>query len=163
MHRRLSRILSDRRAVNVVLSNVILASAVVALGLVVQIWAYQRSLAFNVEYANVVEDEIACIKEKLVIEHIFYNTSKKELTVYLLNCGKSNDVSLASIYLSDGSWSQSFYDIELRFMNGTLTQNLDVGEEGYLKLSVDLTPFYQIYTIRIMTERERLFVETFVP
>jgi len=149
--------------VNVVVSNVILACAVIALGFVVQYWAYQRSLAFNIEYAETVDDDIACIKEKLVIEHVSYNASEKELTVYLLNCGKSNDISLASVYLSDGAWSQSFYDIELRFLNGTLTQILDVGEEGYFKLSVDLTPFYKIYTIRIMTGRERLFVETFIP
>jgi len=161
--RRIRRLFFDRRGVNVVISNVILASAVIALGFAVQYWAYQRSLDFNMDYAEVVEEDIAHIKEKLVIEYIFYNTSKKELAVYLINCGKNDNVSLASVYLSSNSWSQSFSVIELKFLNGTSTDSLDVGEEGYLKLSADLTPLYQIYSIRIITGRERWFVKTFIP
>jgi len=159
--RKVRRLFLDRRAVNVVVSNLILVGAVIALGFSVLSWTYSRSSTFNTEYANLVEANSERMKEKLVFEYIFYNASENELTVYLINCGESNDVSLANVYLSNGSWLQSFSDIELRFLNGTLTESLDIGEEGYFKLSVSLVADTS-YSIRIVTERGRLFDTTFI-
>jgi len=154
-------LLFNRHAENTVIANVVLAGVVIALGLATLNWTYQKSSIANDEYADVTEANLASIKEKLVFEYIFYNSSKNELTVYLMNCGKSNDVSLASVYLSNSSWIQSFFDIELGLLNGTLTQGLDLGEEGYLKLSVDLAANMS-YSIRIITERGRSFDATFI-
>jgi len=160
--RNIRRLLFNKHAENTVVSSVILAGAVIALGLATLNWTYQKSLIANDEYADVTEANLASIKEKLVFEYIFYNSSENELTVYLMNCGKSNDVSLASVYLSNSSWVQSFSDIELRFLNGTLTQGLDIGEEGYFQISVSLvanTP----YSLRIVTGRGRSFDTIFIP
>ncbi|MFQ6081135.1 MAG: hypothetical protein ACE5OW_05675 [Candidatus Bathyarchaeia archaeon] len=160
--RKVRRLLFDRRAVNIAISNLILAGAVVALGFAVLSWTYSRSSVYNMEYANLIEANSDRIKEKLVFEYIFYNTSGN-LTVYLINCGKSNDVSLAHVYLSNSSWFRSFpdTDIELRFLNGTSTESLDIGEEGYFQLSVSLVTNTS-YSIRIVTGRGRSFDATFI-
>jgi len=160
--RNIRRLLFNKHAENTVVSSVILAGAVIALGLATLNWTYQKSLIANDEYADVTEANLASIKEKLVFEYIFYNSSENELTVYLMNCGKSNDVSLASVYLSNSSWVQSFSDIELRFLNGTLTQGLDIGEEGYFQISVSLVA-NTTYSLRIVTGRGRSFDTTFIP
>ena len=159
--RKIRGLFCDRRGVSVVISNVLMACAVIALGFAVYYWTWLRVSDVNLEYANVTEENIARIREKLDFEYIFYNTSENELTVYLLNWGKSGDVSLASVYLGNVSWSQSFYDIELRFLNGTLTQSLDILEEGYFQISVALVTNTS-YFIRIATGRERLFATTFI-
>lgn len=86
---KLEKLFLKKYGISPVISTTILAGAVIALGFVVFIWTYNRSLAFNVEYTNVVETDLARIKEKLIFEFVFYNTSDKELTVYMMNCGKS--------------------------------------------------------------------------
>jgi len=159
--RKIRRLFFNRRAVSPVISNTILAGAVIALGFTVLSWTYSRSLVFNLEYADVVEANLDKIKEKLVFEYLFYNTSKNELTVYLINCGKSNNVRVANAYLSNNSWFQPFYDVDLMFLNGTLTQSLDIRDEGYFKLSVNLVANTS-YSIHIVTERGRLFDTTFI-
>ena len=159
--RKIRRLFFDRRGVNVVISNVLMVCAVMSLGFVVFYWTQQRAFEANEEYADATEENIARIREKLVYENMFYNSSENTLTVYLINCGKSDDASFASVYLSNSSWYQSFSDIELRFLNGTLVQSLDIDEEGYFKLSVSLVAFYTSYLSRITTGRGRLFATTF--
>ena len=159
--KKIRRLFLDGRGVNVVISNVLMACAVIALGFAVLYWTQQKSLDANIEYADTTDENIARIKEKLVFEYVSYNISQKELTVYLINCGKSNDVSLASVYLSNSSWSKSFFEIELRFLNGVLTQSLDILEEGRFQLSVGLVANTS-YFIRLITKRGRLFATTFV-
>lgn len=159
--RKIRRLFSNRRGVNVVVSNVLLACAVISLGFVVFYWTQQRALEANVEYADTTNENIASLRERLVFEYVFYNSTQNELSVYLLNCGASTDVSLARVYLVNSSWSQSFGDIELKFLNGTTTQNLDVLEEGYFQLSVELEVDTS-YSMRILTGRGRFFVTTFV-
>lgn len=158
---KLEKLFLKKRGISPVISTTILAGAVIALGFVVFMWTYNRTLAFNVEYANVVETDLARIKEKLVFEFVFYNTSNKELTVYMMNCGKSNNVSLTNAFLSNSSWYQSFTNIEFTFLNGTSAQSLDVNDEGYLKITVDLV-VQSSYSIRVVTGRGRGFETTFV-
>jgi len=107
---KLEKLFLKKRGISPVISTTILAGAVIALGFVVFMWTYNRTLAFNVEYANVVETDLARIKEKLVFEFVFYNTSNKELTVYMMNCGKSNNVSLTNAFLSNSSWYNELQD-----------------------------------------------------
>ena len=160
--RNIRRLLFNRHAGNIVISNIILIGVVIALGLTTLNWTYQKSLSVNDEFADFTEAKLASVKEKLVFEYIFYNSSENKLTVYLMSCGKSNDVRSASVYLSNSSWGQSFSGIELRFLNGTLTQGLNIGEEGHFILSVDLVA-NTTYSIRIATGRGRLFDTTFIP
>lgn len=159
--REIRRFLSDRRAVSVVISSVLLTATVMALGTAVIIWANSRISIANTEYSDLLDESAARMKERLVFEYVFFNASKKELTVYLLNCGKSNNVSLVNVYLSNDSWIQLFPDAELKLLNGTATQGLDVNEEGFFKISVSLS-VNTSYSIRITTGRGRSFDATFV-
>lgn len=161
LSRKIRRLFFDRRAVSIVISTVLLTAAVMALGSAVLYWTYSRTLLANSEYSDVMDASLASIKEKLVFEYIFYNTSDNELTVYLINCGKSDDVSLASVYLRNSSVLQSFYSITLRFVNGSLTQSLDIREEGFFKLSANLMADTS-YSIRVVTGRGRLFEAAFI-
>ena len=156
------RMFLDRHAVSVVVSNVILTTAVVTLGLTVLVWTYSRSSAFNSEYADVVDENLARIKEKLIFEYVFHDRSGSELEVYLMNCGTVDDMCLVNVYVSNNSWLQQFSDIDLRFLNDTSTSGLDVQEEGYFKLtSLDLVAETS-YSIRVITERGRWFDATFI-
>lgn len=162
--RKIRRLFFDRCAVNIVISNLILAGAVVALGFAVLSWTYSRSSVYNNEYANVMEANLDRIKEKLVFEYIFYNASDPpQLTVYLINCGEINDVSIANVYLSNSSWFESFPDVELWLLDGTSTESLDIREEGYFQIrpSVSLVADTS-YSIRIVTGRGRCFDATFL-
>jgi len=122
-------------------------------------------MEYNNQYGILVDDSIAKIKEKLVFEHIFYNGSDNNLTVYLINCGKIDDTSMASVSLSSGSWSETFYkaEIELRFPDGTETEALDILEEGYFRLPVSVGLVEDSpYVILIITGRGKAFVTTFI-
>ena len=159
------RLFLDRRAISSVLSNVMLASVVLSLGFGMQYWVYWRSIEYNNQYGILVDDSIAKMKEKLVFEHIFYNGSDNNLTVYLINCGGISDTSISSVSLSNGSssWSETFYagEIELKFPNGTETEVLDILEEGYFRLPVDLVDD-RSYVILMITGRGKAFVTTFI-
>ena len=159
--RKIRRLFFDRRAVSVVISNVLLTATVIALGSAVLVWANSRISILNTEYADLMDANSARIREKIVFEYIFYNTSGNELIVYLTNFGESNNVSLANVYLRNDSWFQFFPDVELRFLNGTLTQRLDIQEQGYFKLSASLV-VNTSYSIRIVSGRGRLFDAIFV-
>jgi hypothetical protein len=114
------KLISNRRGVNAVISSVILAGAVIALGFVALYYTQQKAMESNIQYANNTNDNIASVQEKLSFLHIDYNISINELTVYLMNNGKSDDIGIAKIYLNNDSWIQSFDDLELKFLNGTV-------------------------------------------
>jgi len=80
----------------------------------------------------------------------------------MMNCGKSNNVSLTNAFISNSSWYQSFTNIELTLLNGTSVQSLDVNDEGYLKITVDDLVVQSSYSIRVVTGRGRGFETTFV-
>ena len=158
--KRILRLLFEKRAVGSVISTVLLTATVMALGSGVLLWATQRVSIVNVEYADVMDASLARIKEKIALEYVFYDTNEKELTVYLINCGESNNVGLDDVYLGNGSWIQLFPDVELRYLNGELTQSLDVQEEGFFEISASLVADTN-YFIRIVTGRRRVFEATF--
>ena len=160
--KKVCRLLLDKRAVSPAVSSTILTTVVITLGFSVLYWTYARSSAFNTEYADVMEGNLARIKEKLVFEYVFYDRSSTELDAYLMNCGTVDDVRLVNVYLSNSSWHQQFSNIDLKFLNGTSALGLDIEEEGYFKLvSVDLVAETS-YSIRVMTGRGRWFDATFI-
>jgi len=138
-----------------------MASTVIALGFAVLLYTQNRAVEGNMQYADNTDKNISTIQEKLAFEHIHNNGSLNELTVFLINCGKSDEIALARAYLTKDSWSQSFEDVELKLLNGTITQGLDVLEEGFFQLSIDLEEGTS-YSIRVVTTRGRNFVTTFV-
>jgi len=159
--RKIRALFLDRRAVSATISNLVLVVTVITVGTAVTIWANSRISILNSEYSDLLDANSARIRENIVFEYIFYNTSGSELIVYLTNVGASNNVSLANVYLRNDSWYQFFPDVELRLLNDTLTQSLDIQEQGYFKLSASLVATTS-YSIRIVSGRGRLFDAIFV-
>jgi len=79
--RKVFELLHGKRAVNAVISNVILTGAVIVVSLVVLLWAQYRSSAYNEQYGEAMNADIARLKERLAFEYVFYDNSTKQLSV----------------------------------------------------------------------------------
>ena len=161
--RKVWKLLRERRAVSAVVSSVILTGAVIAVSFVVLFWAQYRSSAYNEQYGEAMNADIARLKERLAFEYVFY--SGGNLTVYLMNCGTIDNVTAKTVYVSTstGELIKVFSSITLMRFNGTqiADQDLDRGEEGYFMLSsLDLVADTS-YSVRIVTGRGSTFDHTF--
>ena len=161
--RRVWKLLHGRRAVSVVVSNVILVGAVIAVSFVVLSWAQYRSSAYNEQYSEVMNADIARLKERLTFEYVFYNNSTKKLHVYLMNCGTIDDVTIQTVYIKNttGALIQVNSSIPLTNFNGDqIVDDLDVGKECKFILSVILVP--DTYSVRVVTGRGSTFDHAFI-
>ena len=162
--RRIPKIIFDKKAVNNVISAVILTGAVVALSLSVFAWAQSRSYDYSEEYSDVVDAETAKLKEKLAFEYIYYNGEETDLSIYLLNYGTIDDVQIKTVYIYDSSDNllQVFSEPPLYlFSSWDEISDLDRGEEGRLVLSTSLSDSVY-YRVRIVTVRGATFDGSFV-
>jgi len=160
------KLLHGRRAISVVVSNVILTGAVIAVSFVVLAWTQYRSSAYNAQYSEAMNADIARLKERLAFEYVFYNEDEGDLTVYLMNYGTINDTTVKTVYVSTntGELINVTSNITLMHFNGTqiADQDLDRGEEGYFVLSsLDLVTDTS-YSIQVVTGRGSTFESTFV-
>jgi len=159
------KLLRNKRAVSAVISSVILTCAVVAVSFVVLVWAQSRSSSYNEQYGEAIDSDIAKLKESLAFEYVFYdNRSGSKLTVYFMNCGTIDDVTVQTVYVSNATWRLSFSSISLKFLNGTPAQSLKKGSEGYFILSLPSPPLTSnaIYYVKIITGRGSTFETTFI-
>ena len=160
--RTLYKVSCNKKAVGVVVSTTLMASAVMALGFVLLFWTQTQAMDANSAYSENTNLNIDKIGEEIIIEHTFYDYNENNLTIWILNCGKSNTIQLREIILSNSSWSQTFVDFELKYLNGTVIESLDVGEEAVIELPVNLVTYFVNYFIQINTERGRQFVTDFI-
>ncbi len=128
-------------------------------------WAHYRSSAYNEQYSEAVNADIARLKERLAFEYVFYKGDY--LTVYLLNCGTIDNVTVKTVYIYFGNNStliKVFSNPALKQFNGTIIedQDLDKGEEGYFILSPLSLQTGTSYSIRIVTGRGSTFDYTFI-
>ena len=164
--RKVWKLLHERRAVSTVVSSVILTGAVIAVSFVVLFWAQYRSSAYNAQYSEAMNADIAKLKERLAFEYVFYNSSAKNLSVYIMNCGRINKTSVQTVYVSNATWFFRFSSINLKFLNGNNATGLDMGEEGYFVLPFvspsDSLVTGKSYSIKIITGRGSTFDHTFI-
>jgi len=162
--RKVWKLLHERRAVSVVVSNVILTGAVIAVSFVVLLWAQYRSSAYNEQYGEAMNADIARLKERLAFEYVFY--SGGNLTVYLMNCGTIDNITIQTVYVKDstGALIQVNSSITLMRFDGNeiADKDLDKGEEGYFILSSLNLVADNSYSVRIITGRGSTFDHTFV-
>jgi len=162
--RKVWKLLHGRRAVSVVVSNVILTGAVIAVSFVVLLWAQYRSSAYNAQYGEALNADIARLKERLAFEYAFY--SGGNLTVYLMNCGTIDNENVTAVYVSTstGELIKASSSITLMHFNGTqiADKDLDRGEEGYFTLSSLNLVTGTSYSIRVVTGRGSTFDHTFI-
>jgi len=161
------KLVRERRAISVVVSNVILTGAVIAASFVVLYWTQYRSSVYNEQFSEAMNADIARLKERLAFEFVFYNYSGSGLSVYLMNCGTVDDVTIQTVYVKDatGVLIRVSSSITLMHFNGTqiADKDLDRGEEGYFVLS-SLNPLLTgaSYSVRVVTGRGSSFDSTFV-
>jgi len=151
-----------KKATNTIISSVMLAGAVIALGFVILTWTYHRTEVANREYSEAINSESLKIKEKIVMEYVCFNQTGEKLIVYLLNCGYSNSVKFDNIVISNSSWEHVFPIEEIRLFNGTLVSSLNLQEHGYFETSTPLTLGTQ-YSLKVITERGSSYETVIVP
>jgi len=160
--RKVWKLLHGRRAVSVVVSNLILTGAVIAVGFVVLAWTQYRSSAYNEQYSGAMNADIARLKERLAFEYVFYDNNAKNVSVYVMNSGTINSINITTVYVSNATWFTSNSSITLKFLNGTSTNDLDIGEEGYFVLRQVSLVTGNSYSVKIITGRGSTFESTFV-
>ena len=145
-----------------VVSNVILTGAVITVGFVVLAWTQSRSSAYNEQYSEAMNADVARLKERLTFEYVFYNNSANNVSVYVMNSGTINSINITTVYVSNATWFTSNSSITLKFLNGTSTNDLDTGEEGYFVLRQVSLVTGNSYSVKIITGRGSTFESTFV-
>jgi len=161
--RKIWKMLHNKRAVSAVISNVILVGAVIAVSFVVLTWTQYQSSAYNDKYSEAMNADIAKLNERLAFEYVFYDEGN--LTVYLMNCGTIDNVTIQTVYVRNNIWFETFpkSQINLKFLNETSTESLSIGEEGYFVLSsLDDLVAGTSYSVRVVTGRGSTFDYTFI-
>ena len=162
--RKVWKLLHERRAVSAVVSSVILTGAVIAVSFVVLVWAQYRSSAYNEQYSEAMNADIARLKERLAFEYVFY--SGGNLSVYLMNCGTIDNVTVQTVYVKDAAGVPKQVSSSITLMHFNRTQiadkDLDRGEEGYFVLSSLNLVSGASYSLRVVTGRGSTFDHTFV-
>ena len=167
--RKVAKLFRDRGGVSAVISNVILVGAVIAVGFSVMAWTYSQSSLYQAQYRESVSSDIDKLRERVSFEHVFYNSTAGtagNLSVYLMNSGKANDVNFTTVYISNSSWvvNYDYTTFQLKFLDGMPTLDLDTGREGYFTLSLRLIDKLQsgnAYTVKVVTGRGSYFENTF--
>ena len=145
----------DRRGLSPIFATVILVAIVVVFGS----FAYYFSNNLTNNATNNIVSSAATsqqsIGERLSFENVAYKQSPANLTVYVLNCGISNNLQIDSLFLYNSSSSAHTllaYYSHTNFSNtksnksgiydlktGKGVPSLNVGEEGYFTVSLSPT------------------------
>lgn len=167
LHRKIRSLLFDKRAISVALSTIILTAGVIAFGITILYWAYSWGAVANQKYSDTVSASMSAIEERIAYEYITYS-SVSGLTVNIINCGKSNNVSIARVYILNSTWEGTYSFPPLMLMNITNNQvipNLNMTDDGYFNIPAQARPNIpaltlspsSYYTIRVVTQRGRNF------
>jgi predicted PurR-regulated permease PerM len=143
--------LKHKRAVNAVISNIILIAAVLIVGFTTLFWSQYQSSTYQMQYTDDINSEIGQLQEKVVFEYVV--PVGGNLRVYLLNCGKQN-VTIREAFVNS---QRNITNIELRRFDGTLTINntLHIGEQAYFTIALSGS---SPYLVKIITGRDSTFV-----
>ena len=166
MCRRILRFLSDKRALSDVISATMMAGTVITLSFVVFAWSQGVSSNYNNQFSQTVTAEVDRLKEKLVFEYIYYNTTTpKSVRVYLLNSGTIDNVTIKTVYIihSNNTVLKIFSNPPLTFIKDYGNPNqFDRRDEVYIDLSPVTLIHKAYYSVRIVTERGAIFDSNFV-
>jgi len=160
-------LLSDKRAISVALTTMIITAGVIAAGIAVLYWATSWGNVANQQYSETVANSQTAIGERLAFEYTAY--SGNNLMVYLINNGMSNNVNITRVYIWDSSSQPigTFTPNPPGLMNITSPgtpipgNSLDKGEDGYFTITVNPPLISGYYTFRVVTERGRNFDGSF--
>ena len=149
-------LIRNKNAVNAVISNLILISAVIVVGFAVLGWAQTQSTQYQKTQAGIINQDISQLQERLSFEYISYNGST--LKVYIMNSGTNNNVTVSRLQI-DTNLPMITVD-KLYLTNGTIVSGLKIGQDGYFTANTILTQG-TTYSIKIITSRGSSFVTNF--
>jgi hypothetical protein len=158
--------LSNKKAVSVALTTMIITAGVLAAGIGILYWSFAWGNIARDQYSQAISQSQDSVGERLGFEYISYQNG--QLIVNLINCGSTGDLKLARVYVWDSSHnlmstsnSPTLKDIstDQQVTDNQGQNGLDVGKEGYIAIAGTLDPGY--YTVTVITERGRNFDSTF--
>jgi hypothetical protein len=156
------RLFRNTRAVNNVISNVILTGAVIVVGFSVLAWTQYRASSYNEQYGEAMTSDLARLRENLIFEYISHNKGTSVLSVYLLNSGTIDGVTVRTFYISNASWLYSSSSIDLKFFNNTPATSLSRESEAYFQIAPLNLVANSTYRIAIVTGRGSSFETTYI-
>jgi len=115
----------NRKSMSPVLSAIILAAAIIAVGVIVLMWiSGHSSMVIKQSQIDLLRSEQAA-KENLVIVHVTYNASQSKVIMYLLNMGYNKiflgpirikelrSTDYEDIFTPDGIWFGNNYTVKV--------------------------------------------------
>jgi len=162
----LRNLLFGKRAVSVALTTMIITAGVIAAGIAVLYWAYSWGNTANSQYANTVGNNQNSIEESIAFEYVNYSMANNQLTVYVINVGLSNGVTLVRLYLwNSANQAIGTYNIGQLYAisdrTAISTNSLNRGDEGYFTVTPSPSLSSGYYTLRIVTGSGRDFDDSF--
>ena len=151
------KLITNKRAVSAVISNMILIAAVIVVGFVALGYARSTSNNYVAEYGQIVNSDIAKLKETLAFEYVHYDATRKVLDIYFMNAGNIN-VNITGVFLSTSAEKFDFWIYDLNNVEQT-DYVLGIGEERHIVLNVDLLS--GTYTVKLTTMRGLIFANNF--
>jgi hypothetical protein len=174
----------NKRALSPIFATVLLASIIIVFGSVAYYYASNLTATSTNNYSNSLSNSQQAISERIGFEDIVYNSSSPaKLIVYIINCGRANNIQINSVFLYDsshnivGAYSSSggsisaLKPIDSAVPAPTSISSLNVGKEGFfiVTLGKDTSGTYislssgSIYTIHLITKSGSAFDYEFTP
>ena len=141
------KLIRNRRAINAVISNIILIGAVIVVGFAALSWSQYQSSTYQTQYTSDVNANIGQLQEKIVFEYIV-KVDSSNLRVYLLNCGPWQNVTIKEVSVNGQRNSTA---IILQSLGAeTPVPSLNVGEQAFFTVpaSGSSTIIVKIVTVR---------------
>jgi hypothetical protein len=165
--------LCNKRALSPIFATVLLATIIIVFGSVAYYYSSNLTSTATNDYVKTLSDSQQTMSERLGFENVAYNQSTQVLTIYLINCGSANGVKMNSVFIYDqnhaisvGSPYSGSKISGLKTIDNNVpipTNSLNVGQEGYFTLTLDV-PFSGIaYTIHLITQSGSYFDYAFSP
>lgn len=151
------KLIRNKRAISAVVSNMILITAVIAVGFFALVWSQNQASAYQKQYGSAINSNIIQLKERISIEYASY--SGGALRIYLMNSGPVS-VTIKSLTIGGSVYNiTNLYNFDTGAPFGTTILNATTGQkEGYIQQSMD--PLAGGYTIKIETGMGSSFVYT---
>jgi hypothetical protein len=160
--RKMKKILFNKKAVSVVVSTLVLTAGVLAMGIGVLYWAYSWGNLATRAYSTSEANNAKAVQERLGFEHTDFTNNI--LAISLINWGDANNVTITNVFIWDSAHQPfaEFINPQLRnITTNAIISGLNMGDEGYLRISPPRLADNSLYYIRLVTARGRTFDSTF--
>jgi hypothetical protein len=136
-----------------------MTGVVIALSFAVLGWTQFRTSDYADTYGEKTDEEIARLKERVIVEHAF-NDTETTIKIFLLNYG-TIDVNITRVSII---CEQDGYNKDLPITEPTLLEGdtyLSMNTEGYIRIDYGESLTKSKYFISIITERGNSFDSEF--